>query len=221
MADLATLTTARDRALEIATGAPTAKNRKALRDAQRALDEYHRAQAEPQTGEILAGLQEVVDYLDAEGWKVGRSTAYEHWKRDGKLRARPDGRFDLAAVLSYARDHLQRKDGTPVAGNLAEDKQRAEIARIQADAATRELKLRQLTGELMPRSQVEVELAERATSLRAYLDAVARSSSGRVIKLVGGDPQKAAELIAWWLGMNRKAMDNYARPIRGLEDEEE
>lgn len=220
-ADLATLTAARDQALEIATGSPTGKNRKALRDAQKAIEEYHRAQAEPAGTEILSGIGAVIEYLDGEGWKISRSTAYDHWKKEGKLRARSDGRFDLAAVLAYARDHLQRKDGSPASANLAEDKQRAEIARIQADAATRELKYRQLTGELMPRSQVEIELSERASSLRGYLDAVARSASGRVIKLVGGDPQKSAELIAWWLAMNRKAMDNYARPIKGLEEEED
>lgn len=221
MADLATLTTAREQALEAATARPTTKNRRALREAQKALEEYHRAAAEPQGLEILAGIGAVVEYLDGEGWKISRSSAYGHWKKEGKLRARSDGRFDLAAVLAYARDHLQRKDGAPVGANLAEDKQRAEIARIRADSATRELKLRQLTGELMPRSQVEIELSERASSLRGYLDAVARSAAGRAIKLVGGDPQKAPELIAWWLGLNRKAMDNYARPIQGIEEEED
>lgn len=220
-ADLATLTAAREQALAVATDKPTAKNRKALREAQKALEDFHRAQAEPAGSEILGGIGAVIDYLDGEGWKISRSTAYDHWKKDGKLRARSDGRFDLAAALAYARDHLPRKDGSPSGANLAEDKQRAEIARINADAETRQIKLRQLIGELMPRDQVEVELSERATSLRAYLDAVARSAAGRVVKIVGGDPQKTTELIAWWLGMNRKALDNYARPIKGLEEEED
>lgn len=217
---IAALTSSRDKALEVATASPTASNRKALRLAQKALDEHQSQPAHPGE-ESFSGISDVIEYLYQQGWKISRSSAYDHWKKEGKLRARADGRFDLAAVLAYARDHLQRNDGSPGGANLAEDKQRAEIARIRADTETRELKLRQLTRELIPRSQVEVELADRATSLRGYLDAVARSGAARVIKLVGGDPQKAPELIAWWIGMNRKAIDNYSRPIQGIEDDEE
>ena len=68
---------------------------------------------------------------------------------------------------------------------------------------------------------MEIELAERVTDLGSYFDAVFRKGAGRMIKIVGGDPQKAAELIEWLLAMRRKAFDNYARPIKGLEVDEE
>lgn len=216
----ATLRSEVSAALELASARPTSRNRKALREAQARLDDFMAAQedAGPRTfGSIL----EVVDYLDGSGWKISKTSAYDHWKKDGKLRARGDGRFDLAEVDAYARKHLSRKDGSTVGEDLAEEKRREEVLRIRADRQMRDLKYRQEAGELMPRGQVEAELSERATHLRNYLDAVARSSAGRIIKLAGGDPQKAPELIAFLLGMNRKALDNYSRPIDGAEESEE
>lgn len=208
-------------ALQAATTRPTGKNRRALREAQRALEEFVKAAGEPDGAEQLFGsIAELVEYLEGEGWKASKSSAYDHWKKDGKLRARPDGSFALSAVLEYARGYLQRKDGSHLGENLQEDKQRAEIRRIRADADQRELKVQIVRGELIPRSQVEIELSERAQDLKNYFDAVARSAAGRIIKVVGGDPQKSAELISFMLGTNRKAFDNYSRPIKGMEEEE-
>lgn len=121
-------------------------------------------------------------------------------------------------MLEYAATHLSRIDGAPE-GTLAEEKLRAEIERIKADAATRELKLRQLTGELIPKSDVEFMLSERAVALKNYLDAIARTGSARVVKIVSGDATKTNDLTAWWLAMNRKALDNYARHLMEEVDE--
>lgn len=210
-----TLRAAVAEALELAKHKPTAKNRAALRRAQKELEAYLQQQAAPESAEqSFKNIMEVVDYLDAQGFKVSKSTAYDHWRKESKISARPDGTFALSAVLDYAHAHLSRKDGRPAGSvNLAEEKQKAEVRRILSDAEMRELKLRERIGELIPRSQVEVELSERATNLKNYFDAVARSAAGRIIKIVGGDPQKSQELISYLLGINRKAFDNYAREI--------
>ncbi len=112
-------------------------------------------------------------------------------------------------------------DGTPGEGDtLAKRKAEAELRKIISAAKTNELKYEQLSGKLIEVSQVEIELAKRARDLMNYLDAIARSAAGRVIKLVNGDMKKESELRTWWLGMNKKAFDNYSRPIEGLDEEE-
>lgn len=220
------LITARDAALEAVQVKPTGANRKAYRKAVRDLEGFLRAKQEPDSGEqTFASILDVVNHLDQQGWKISKSTAYDHWKKEGKIKARTAGGFTLSAVQEYARLHLQRKDGTSgekeSEDNLQQQKITAEVRRILSDAEMRELKYRAALGELMPKSQVEIELSERASNLKNYFNSVARSSAGRIIKIVKGDPQKAQELITFLLGLNKKAFDNYSRPIQGIEDEED
>jgi len=211
----------RDDALELAKRKPTGANLKTLKRAETALNEFRTARYETSTEETFATLMDVVNHLDADGWKISKSSAYEH-KDEGKIRPGQDGKYTLAAIEEYARQYLQRKDGSsPAAANLQEEKLRGEIRRISSDAEMRELKLKERQGELIPREHVEVELASRAGDLKTHLDASARSSATRIIKLVKGDIQLAPELISFMLGINRKVLDNYSRPIQGPDEEEE
>lgn len=221
-AEEARLRQAAEAAFEVARRKPTGANRKAYRQAEKALEEFMRERQAADLEPSYRNIPEMVAALDADGWKLSESTAYEH-RDQGKFRLAADGTVSQSVALDYARLHLKKKDGTPgsVAGqSLQEQKVQEEIQRIRADRMQRELKYKEASGELIPRSRVEVELAARATDLKSYFDAVARSSAGRIIKLVGGDPQKSPELIAFLLGANRKAFDNYARPIQGIEAEE-
>lgn len=216
------LLAARDQARDLATARPTARNRAALKKAQAELDAWRQESAQSEHAEtVFPGIIKVVNHLTAAGYKISTSTAYDHWKKDGKIKARADGTFTLSEVLRYAADHLQRKDGAIATDNSAQAKTRAEIRRIEADADMRELKYKAAAGEYITRAQVEVDLGERAQHLKGYLDAVARASAGKIIKLVKGDPQLAPELIALLLGVNKKALDTYSRPIQGLEEEED
>lgn len=210
----------RDDALELAIHKPTQVNLRALKKCETVLAEFRSARYEPVIDETFAALPDVITYLDAEGWKISTSSAYEH-KSLGKIRPNADGKYSLSAVMEYATSHLQRKDGSSGSGNLQERKIYEEIRRISSDAEMRELKLRERIGELISREQVEVELAARAGDLKTHLDASARSSATRIIKLVGGDQQKAPELISFMLGINRKVLDNYSRPINGLDEEDD
>lgn len=211
----------RDDALELAKRKPTGANLKSLKKAETALGDFRAARYESGTEQTFDSLMDVVAHLDTAGWKIGKSTAYEH-KDDGKIRPGGDGKYTLSTVQKYAQDHLQRKDGgSPTATNLQEEKLRGQIRQISTDAEMRELKLLERRGELIPREHVEVELAARAGDLKTHLDASARSASTRIIKLVGGDVQKAPELISFMLGVNRKVLDNYSRPIQGPDEEGE
>lgn len=212
----------RDAAFEAARLRPTVKNRKAYKKAEADLEVFRNAQAEDVGEMVYRNIPEMVAALEDEGWKVSDSSAYEH-RDQGKLKLRDDGTISETMAMEYARAYLKRKDGTSghKTQNLQEEKAREEMLRIREDRRMRELKRRAATGELIPRNQVEIELAERAINLRTYLEAVARSSSGRIIKIVDGDPQESSELISFMLGMFRKAMDNYSRPIAGFEEIEE
>ena len=198
---------------------PTGERRKALRHAQKQLEEFLSARLSPDE-EVYTSIPQLVDFLSSNDWRIGTSTAYEH-RDQGKLKLRGNGSISQTEALEYARMHLKKKDGSSSDGNLQEDKLRKDIARIDVDGRMRELKYRQALGELIEKSHVEIELADRATNLKNYFDAITRKSAGRMCKIIGGDPQKVPHLIEFLLGMNRKAFDNYARPIQGVDEDED
>lgn len=212
---------ARDAALIAAKTKPVTNAKlKALQKAERDLESF-RSKRESENSQTFAKFADVVTYLDEEGWKISTSTAYEH-KQDGKILPGPGGKYSLTAVLEYARQHLQRKDGSGPDDrlNLQEQRLLAEIRRVEADAESRELKLKERRGEMIPRDHVEVELSSRARDLDSHLDAFFRASAGKIIKMVGGDMQKAPDLISFMRGAKKQMMDNYARPIHGPDEEE-
>ncbi|MDO8945045.1 MAG: hypothetical protein Q7U75_17825 [Desulfobacterales bacterium] len=211
----------RDEALELAKRKPTGVNMRELKKAETELNKFRTARNTASGEQTFDTLMDVVVFLDDAGWKISKSSAYEH-RDDAKIRPGSDGRYTLSAVQDYARLHLARKDGSdPDATNLQTRKLEEEIRRISSDAAMRELKYKERQGELIPREHVEIELAARAGDLKTHLDASARSASTRIIKLVGGDVQKAPELISFMLGLNRKMLDNYSRPIQGADEDDD
>lgn len=208
-----------DDALQLAKRKPTTANMRSYRKAEKALAEYRQAQGTDAPG--FANVMEIVDYLDAAGWKISKSTCYDHVK-ERKILPEPSGRFSLAAVLEYARVHLQKKDGTPgaIAGpSLQEQKIMEEVDRIRIDRQHRELKYKEATGELVAKSEVEGELAKRAAYLKSDLKNVFRAGAVEIIRVVKGDPQLAPELIAYGVRLVDEMLDRYARPIKGFEDE--
>lgn len=217
------LRSAKDAAYDQVCRRPTIKNRKEYESAEKELSEFLRDLQESEPGEpIFTGVLDVLNYLDAEEWKVGKSKLYDDFTA-GKLESQPDGSFLLGDVLRYARVHLKKKDGTPGAAagvpSLQEQKILEEVGRIRADRLQRELKYKETVGELIKKSDVEIELAKRAAYLRSDLKTVFRAGSVEIIKRVGGDPQKAAALIAFGVKLVDEAMDRYARPVKGFEDE--
>jgi hypothetical protein len=220
--DEARMVTARDESLALARRKPTRTNLAALKKAETALEKFRSARYEELGEQSFDSLTSVADYLASEGWKIGISTIYEH-KDAAKIRPDSRGKFPLSLVLDYARQHLQRKDGSASEdkGSLQERKLLEEIRRISSDASFRELKYKEFNRELISKEHVEVELASRAADLKTHLDASARSAATRIIKMVTGDIQKAPELISFMLGINRKVLDNYSRPIQGPDEEEE
>lgn len=207
-----------DSALQTATQRPTNANRKALRGAQRELESFLQSQIE--TEPIFKNIPELIEFLESENWRIGQSTAYEH-RDQGKLKLRKNGSISQTEALTYARQHLKMQDGSDPDhdDNLQQEKLRKDITRLDYDGKMRELKYRQQLGELIERSQVEIELSGRTTNLKNYLDTFARREVGKICKILGGDPQKIPEAKTFMLEANRRAFDNYSRPIVGVEDD--
>lgn len=202
---------------------PTIAARKAYSAAEKALADFLQAASEPATAEpVFAGLADVLEHLQAAGWKIQKTKLYDD-AAAGRIRPESDGSYLLASVMDYARLHLSKLDGTPgtVAGisNLQEQKILEEVGRIRADRLYREMKNKEKLGELIKKSEVEIAHAKRIVYLRSDLKNVFRAGAVEIIRMVGGDPQKAPALIAYGVGFIDAAMDRYARPIR-IEEED-
>lgn len=217
------LRSAAEAAYNLALKRPTIAHRKAHKAAEDALADFLKARNEPEPAEpVFSGVMDALEYLQGENWKISKSKLYDDFN-SGKLRAESDGTFPLANVMEYARLHLRKEDGTPgaiAAGpSLQEQKIMEEVGRIRADRLQREMKLRETSGELIKKSDVEIEHAKRIVYLRSDLKNVFRSGAVEIIRMVGGDPQKAPALIAYGVGLVDASMDRYARPINvGEED---
>ena len=159
-------------------------------------------------------LLAVVKYLQEQGYKVSKSTAYKH-QQQGKIRAEADGSFSLESVQEYARRWLKPADGSDKvwdeSGRLQRDKLRAETKKIQAQARLAELKSQVMADSYMPRTQYEMDLAARAQLFKSDLTTFARGRAGDIIEVAGGDPGRAPELISWLLAEFEEFLGRYAR----------
>ena len=206
-------------AFDRASRNPTTANRKAHKAAELALKKFLQERHEPEKEKSFKGLLQVLEYLEGENWKIGKSKLYEDFGA-GKIDAERDGSFRLSKVLDYARVHLQTADGKKGGEvvSVQEEKAREEILRIRIDRQQRELKFDESRGELIRRSEVETELSKRAIFLVTDRKNVWRSNVMEIIRLVGGDPQKAPELIAYGVRMEDEIIGRYSRPMKFDED---
>lgn len=208
----------KDAAYELAVRRPTITNRKAYAAKEKDLADFLKALTEPEPGErIFKGVLEVLEYLEGEHWKIGKTKLYDDFNQ-GLLVAQPAGTILMGDVLDYARRELHKQDGTSgvTAGgsSLQEQKILEEIGRIRADRLQREMKLKESTGELIKKSEVEIQFAKRIIYLKSDLKNIFRAGAVEIIRMVDGDPQKAALLIGYGVRIIDEAMDRYARPIR-------
>ena len=162
---------------------------------------------EPTLPNILA----VVDHLTRAGWKVAKSTCYNH-RKAGLLRPESDGAFKISTVEKYASEHLTRIDGRPEddSERLAEDKQRAETRKAKAQAEHWELKTKIAQGLYVPKDAFERELAQRAIVFKADAEAFCRGQAGIIIAMTGGDKDKTPDLIEYMLAAVAGWLNRYA-----------
>ena len=149
----------------------------------------------------LSNILAVVDHLAANGWKVKKSSVYNH-RKEGKIRPQADGSFRISDVERYAETYLKRKDGGESAklDKLQERKLNAEISKTEAQAEHWRNRSKASSQAFIPKEEHDRDLARRAAVIRSDLETFARSEAAEIVSLVGGDAGKIPELVNWLLG---------------------
>lgn len=191
---------------------PSATNLAAL---ARATQMLGAAKAAMGKNQVLAGVKDVLAYLQAQGRKISQSQLYKDLKR-GYLRREPDGSFTQRAVDRYAQTRslvaMPEAKATELEG-LAEQEMREKIGK------TREQRLsiffdRQIKeGKYLLREDVALELSSRAAALGVGLRSVFRLQAPDYIRMVGGDVSRADDLAAEFEQNLDAALNEYSRPM--------
>lgn len=154
-----------------------------------------------------------VDWLTAQGFKVGKSKFNDDVKKHKRIPLNADGHFEAAVLLAYAAVHL-----TPLA--RAEDAKGSAAATQKITADTRlkevqaqrqELKLQKEQGQLMRISEHEAQLAARAMFFKSEIEGFGRRMGPALILLVGGKEDALAQLIEWWDEQTADWMDSWSK----------
>lgn len=170
-----------------------------------------------ETAEIkeFNSLNAVALYLDKQGYKIKKSTIYNH-KTEGKIRPNKEGKYSIDAINKYARIHLPLIDGSapPFAKGIDKAQQEsAEAATRERIARARHWELRAdaLEQKLVPRELFENELAARAAIFRTDGENFFRSNASALVNIVNGDPGRIPDLIELCLNEFDKWLARYLR----------
>ena len=171
---------------------------------------------EKETPQEFTSQKEVLQYLKDSGYKIEKSALSKH-VRAGRLKMR-DGVYRLKDVDAFAELHLQsagtgQTEADKKTAALHERKVRAEILRIEEQAAMDRIKRGAMEGKLIPRDDVELELAGRAVALEAGFDHMVYTRAAEWIELVGGDQTRAEQLIAALMEAKGGWLNQYASPM--------
>ena len=162
--------------------------------------------------ETYFDLAEALEYLNDEGYKVGKSKLYEDaGTRFGK---QPDGSVTKRTLDKYANDWLDLIDASDKAAPSAEAKAREEAALAKARRLKLEHELEVEKGKWVKKSEQSQMLAARAALLK---DSVGTNFIHRyaedIIELVGGNQDKAPDLIVFYIDRVEDHFDQYSRPM--------
>jgi hypothetical protein len=160
----------------------------------------------------LKNRLEVFRYLEKRGWDVSKSAVYNH-VTEGKLRAREKGRFAIADVERYAQAHLQLKDQAGVNAELEKlqrERSSGEARKATAQAVWWEQRTAIVKNQYLPRELVEQEQAAKAALLNSDIEEWFYANVAAMIAIVGGDPERAPDLIEFLIEAKEKWMARYS-----------
>lgn len=156
----------------------------------------------------------VLDYVNRAGWKITKPSLYRH-HQEGKFVAR-DGVYHRKDIDRYAKTWLKqastgrrKRDGID---ELQHKKAERELKRLDLEIRQRELVYQRELGRMVPREQMESELAARAAVLEAGLKHWLHQNAMEWLRLVNGDAKKVGELILWMGRSLDEHINNYAAP---------
>lgn len=146
----------------------------------------------------LKDLLAVAKYLKEKGFRIGKSSVYNH-KKEGKLRPDPaTGYYLIADVDKYASLHLERLDGTTKTSKKSDklqlEKLEHETRKVKFQADQEEIEARKAKEEVTPVAAVNISQAAMFTNLKNSLANWSFSASSSIIQLVHGDPALEPDL---------------------------
>ncbi|MEN6374601.1 MAG: hypothetical protein ABFD75_07460 [Smithella sp.] len=156
-------------------------------------------------------LKAVSAFLKSQGWKVSKSTVYEHSKAR-KIRPHADGLFYLADIEAYASTYLKKKDVplTQTSDAIQLRRNEAEARKMEAQAQHWEVKAKVLSGAYVERETFERALAQRAMLFKYDLESFARSKAPEICRLVNGNNDLIPELVEHLLEQFAIFLNRYA-----------
>lgn len=150
-------------------------------------------------GEKFATIDEAVERLKEEGFKISRSKMFTD-ARGGDLRRQPDG-----SILGEDLGRYVKIAGLVKPGATEEDEDAlsrlkvrqtlAEIREREAKASMAEMDERKRAGELISREEADKDMARAVTAFRASLKNFFGEKALEIIHRVNGDPLKQDELM--------------------------
>lgn len=163
--------------------------------------------------DTFATQQDVLAYLKAGGYKIEKSALSNHVLKRKLIRK--SGVFRRKDVDSYADLHLQSGATGQTAADkktiaLQERKLKAECLRTEEQALKAKIEREASEGKLIPRDDVELELAGRAVALEAGYDHMVYTMASGLVELVGGDQAKVDRLITAMLEAKDEWLNQYA-----------
>ncbi len=165
--------------------------------------------------QVLAGVKDVLAYLQGQGRKISQSQLYKDLKR-GHLRREHDGSFTQRAVDRYAQTltllALPEAKATELEG-LAEQEMREKIGKTREQRLSISFDRQVKEAKYILREDVALELASRAAALGVGLRSVFRLHAPDYIRMVGGDVSKADDLAAEFEQNLDAALNEYSRPM--------
>lgn len=186
-----------------------------LRDyeaAKKSLEAYRRKKAMERDPDkqTFRNIIEVLDYLQAEGWKIKKSALYQ---KQYAIKKQADGSMLKKDVDDFAARYLRKADGSDMDAADISKKIEAEIRKLTAEAEKKEIEILRLKGELVDRHEVEYQLADRAAFLKDSLKNFFHSKAPRIIEIVRGDMTLVADLIQFLIDETENLFDHYSKPL--------
>jgi len=174
------------------------------------MEKYGKEQTAPAT---FVTQQDVLVYLKAGGYKIEKSALSNHVRT--RMLIKKDGCFKRKAVDSYAELHLQSGATGQTAADkkttdLMERKLKAECLRTEEQALRAKIEREASEDKLIPRDEVELELAGRAVALEAGYDHMVYTRAAEWIDVVCGDQSRVDRLIGAMLDAKNDWLNQYA-----------
>ncbi len=157
---------------------------------------------------------EVFRHLTAMGYDITQRTFYRHCKQ-GKLHKSTKNIFTLRLVQQYVKSAGLYRPGTaPGEGSntddLARDKLKAEIKKLDESGAREALKRKKEEGQLIDRVDLYLELAARAVTIDTGFRQMINVEAPTLIAAVKGSITRQNEFEDLLLGAWNRLLDSYA-----------